>query len=245
LVSNAIKFTHHGYVKVIAKIINNSQESCIIQFKVNDTGIGIPADKIDSIFDVFTQADTNTTRNYGGTGLGLAICKKLLHMQNSKLVVKSELGSGSTFTFDLVFKRIAPNNMEVKSKVIEQAIIDLKGTNLLVADDNQINVFVIKQFLNNWGVKISVAENGEEALNLALANDFDIVLMDLHMPIMDGFEATKEILKQKPNTKIIAITATTEDEVGYGIANAGMVGFVMKPFQPEDLAAKITAALAS
>lgn len=243
LVSNAIKFTHSGYVKITAKVLDNGTDMCSVQFRVDDTGIGIPAEKIDSIFDVFTQADTNTTRKYGGTGLGLAICKKLLHLQNSKLVVKSELGVGSAFMFDLVFKKTTQNNKEENRKEMEQVITNLQGINLLVADDNQINVFVIKQFLNNWGIKISVAENGEEALNLALTNNFDIVLMDLHMPVMDGFEAAKEILKIKPNTKIIAITATTEDEVGSGIADAGMVGFVMKPFQPEDLAAKITAAL--
>jgi signal transduction histidine kinase/tetratricopeptide (TPR) repeat protein len=243
LVSNAIKFTHSGYVKITAKVLNNGTDMCSVQFRVDDTGIGIPAEKIDSIFDVFTQADTNTTRKYGGTGLGLAICKKLLHLQNSKLVVKSELGVGSAFMFDLVFKKTTQNNKEENRKEMEQVITNLQGINLLVADDNQINVFVIKQFLNNWGIKISVAENGEEALNLALTNNFDIILMDLHMPVMDGFEAAKEILKNKPNTKIIAITATTEDEVGSGIADAGMVGFVMKPFQPEDLAAKITAAL--
>ncbi|MFN3445823.1 MAG: response regulator, partial [Bacteroidia bacterium] len=243
LVSNAIKFTHSGYVKITAKLLNNGTDMCSVQFRVDDTGIGIPAEKIDSIFDVFTQADTNTTRKYGGTGLGLAICKKLLHLQNSKLVVKSELGVGSAFMFDLVFKKTTQNNKEENRKEMEQVITNLQGINLLVADDNQINVFVIKQFLNNWGIKISVAENGEEALNLTLTNNFDIILMDLHMPVMDGFEAAKEILKNKPNTKIIAITATTEDEVGSGIADAGMVGFVMKPFQPEDLAAKITAAL--
>lgn len=243
LVSNAIKFTHTGYVKITAKITKNSNELCSIQFKVDDTGIGIPADKIDAIFDVFTQADTNTTRKYGGTGLGLAICKKLLQLQNSKLVVKSELGVGSIFSFELTFNKSNQDNKSHNIKVMEQAITNLQGVKLLVADDNQINVFVIKQFLTNWGVNIAIAENGEEAVKLASTQDFDVILMDLHMPVMDGFEATKEIMKIKPNSKIIAITATTEDEVGGGITDAGMVGFVMKPFQPEDLAAKINAAL--
>lgn len=243
LVSNAIKFTQSGYVKIIAKISNDFSETCSIQFKVEDSGIGIPADKIDTIFDVFTQADTNTTRKYGGTGLGLAICKKLLQLQKSKLVVKSELNVGSVFSFELNFNKTVQNNKANNKQKMEQAVINLQGIKLLVADDNQINVFVIKQFLTNWGVNIDVAENGEEALQLATNQDFDVILMDLHMPVMDGFEATKEIMKIKPNSKIIAITATTENEVGGGIADAGMVGFVMKPFQPDDLAAKISAAL--
>ncbi len=243
LVSNAIKFTHTGYIKITAKITKNSNELCGIQFKVEDTGIGIPADKIDTIFDVFTQADTNTTRKYGGTGLGLAICKKLLQLQKSKLVVKSELNVGSVFSFELNFNKTVQNYKTHNKKVMEQAITNLQGVRLLVADDNQINVFVIKQFLTNWGVNIEVAENGEEAFHLASSQDFDVILMDLHMPVMDGFEAAKEIMKVKPNSKIIAITATTEDEAGSGIADAGMVGFVMKPFQPEDLAAKINLAL--
>lgn len=243
LVSNAIKFTHVGHVKISAKIANNNNDSCSIKFKVEDTGIGIPSDKIDTIFDVFTQADTNTTRKYGGTGLGLAICKKLLQLQNAKLVLKSELGVGSVFSFELTFNKAIHYNKEHNKKAMEQSITNLQGINLLVADDNQINVFVIKQFLTNWGVNLTVAENGEEALQLATNQDFDVILMDLHMPVMDGFEATKEIMKIKPNSKIIAITATTEDEVGGGIADAGMVGFVMKPFQPDDLAAKISAAL--
>ena len=175
--------------------------------------------------------------------MGLAICKKLLQLQKSKLVVKSELNVGSVFTFELNFNKTVQNNKANNKQKMEQAVINLQGIKLLVADDNQINVFVIKQFLTNWGVNIDVAENGEEALQLATNQDFDVILMDLHMPVMDGFEATKEIMKIKPNSKIIAITATTEDEVGGGIADAGMVGFVMKPFQPDDLAAKISAAL--
>lgn len=243
LVSNAIKFTHNGHVKVKAKITSNTNENYSVKFKVEDTGIGIPADKIDRIFDVFTQADSNTTRKYGGTGLGLSICKKLLNLQDSKLVLKSELGVGSVFSFELNFNKSIYHKKEHNKKVMEQTSTNLQGINLLVADDNQINVFVIKQFLTNWGVNITIAENGEEALQLATENDFDLILMDLHMPVMDGFEATKEIMKVKPNAKVIAITATTEDEVGSGIADAGMIGFIMKPFQPYDLAAKINEAL--
>ena len=125
----------------------------------------------------------------------------------------------------------------------KEPLVDLKGINILIAEDNQINVFVIKQFLKNWGATLTIAENGQIAFDLAKSNDFDVILMDLHMPVMDGYDAAKEIIKIKPNTKIIAITATTEDEAGSSIGDAGMIGFIMKPFQPDDLANKIKLAI--
>ncbi len=244
LISNAIKFTQHGGVSIVANCLSEHEEFSTIQFKIIDTGIGIDKDKMVTIFDVFTQADTNTTRKYGGTGLGLAICKKLLLIQGAVLTVKSEVGIGSEFSFELNFKKSTlVKNIINKNLMDNTTEINLTGKNILIAEDNQINVFVIKQFLIKWGATITVAENGKQALDLATNADFDVVLMDLHMPVMDGYDAAKEILKVKPNAKIIAITATTEDEASSSIYSAGMIDFVMKPFQPDDLANKISKAI--
>ncbi|MBP9689582.1 MAG: response regulator [Bacteroidia bacterium] len=244
LISNAIKFTHKGGISIIANCLNNHEEFCTIQFKIIDTGIGIDKDKMVTIFDVFTQADTNTTRKYGGSGLGLSICKKLLLIQGANLQVASEVGVGSEFSFDLKFKKHTKVEDIIKTKtMITDTELNLTGKNILIAEDNQINVFVIKQFLAKWGAILTVAENGKQALELATEKDFDVILMDLHMPIMDGYESATEILKVKPNAKIIAITATTEDEASSSIYDSGMVGFVIKPFQPDDLANKIGLAI--
>lgn len=242
LVSNAIKFTDNGVVSLITSLEQVTPTTYTVCFKVKDTGIGIPANKIEQIFDSFTQADSNTTRRYGGTGLGLTICRRLLSLMNAKLQVKSELNKGSTFSFTLVLnKSLAQTKQEPKT--MNDYKQQFEGKHVLVAEDNQINVFVIKQFLTKWGINITIAENGSEALRLAKEHNYDLILMDLHMPIMDGYEATREILKIKPGMKIIAITATAESEVNKSITDVGMQGFVMKPFQPEDLAVKINSAL--
>lgn len=244
LVSNAIKFTPTGTVTISGQLLNATPTAYTVCFKVKDTGIGIPANKIEQIFDSFTQADSNTTRQYGGTGLGLTICRRLLNLMGASLQVKSEVDQGSEFSFTLTLKRSQAETKQ-EPKTMNDYKQQFEGARILVAEDNQINVFVIKQFLSKWGINITIAQNGSEALGLARENDYDLILMDLHMPVMDGYEATKEILKLKPKQKIVAITATVESEVSKSIADIGMVGFVMKPFQPEDLAAKIDAALKS
>jgi signal transduction histidine kinase/CheY-like chemotaxis protein/tetratricopeptide (TPR) repeat protein len=244
LISNAIKFTKEGYVELGVKLEASEGDSYAIAFTVADTGIGIPLHQLNSIFDPFTQADSKTTREFGGTGLGLSISKQLLSMLGSQLIVKSQQGKGSEFTFVLQFKK-SKQMMIPEQQENMDSTPDLSRVKILIVEDNAVNVFVIKQFLAKWNAETVVADNGEQAIEKIKATDFDVVLMDLHMPVMDGFEASRQILQLKPSSKIIAITATQETEISDELRETGIVDFVGKPFKPEELATKIRKVLMS
>lgn len=244
IISNAIKFTDKGSVQIAIVLIQKTNSMCSISFSVSDTGIGIAPEKQQSIFENFTQADNNTTRNFGGTGLGLSISKKLLSMLNSNLELKSSIDAGSVFSFKLDFAIFHSQISTQKTIVNNQQVSSvLVGKQILVAEDNHINVFVIKQFLSKWNMQLTVAENGKQATELALANHYDIVLMDLNMPIMDGYEAAKIIIAEKPDTIILAITANQDTEVEKLVSMSGMRGVISKPFQPEQLMNRLQDAL--
>ena len=244
LITNAIKFTDEGKVLVVASLVSQDDDYTTICFEVKDTGIGIPEDKQETIFESFTQASSDTTRKYGGTGLGLTITKRLLEMQGSRIKLESEPGKGSTFYFDLKLKR---SSLKLdKEKGIDQPIAtkSLKGTRVLLAEDNQINVLLAKQFLKQWDVECDVAENGAIAVQLAKTNTYDIVLMDLQMPEMDGYTAAEEIRKLEPVEKykklpIIALTASAMLDNKDRAFVVGMDDYVSKPFNPDDLYKKI------
>lgn len=244
IISNAIKFTDKGSVQIAIVLVQKTNSMCSISFSVADTGIGIAPEKQQTIFENFTQADNNTTRNFGGTGLGLSISKKLLSMLNSNLELKSNIGVGSVFSFKLDFAIFY--GQVITSQVIvnnQQPSNVLNGKQILVAEDNHINVFVIKQFLSKWNMLLTVAENGKQAVELALANHYDIILMDLNMPVMDGYEASKVIIAEKPETIILAITANQDTEVEKLVSMSGMRGVISKPFQPEQLMSRLQDAL--
>ncbi|RKR83900.1 PAS domain S-box-containing protein [Mucilaginibacter gracilis] len=244
LISNALKFTNYGKVTVTASLINQTEQSATIGFEVKDTGIGIPLDKQASIFESFTQASSDTTRKYGGTGLGLTITKRLLEMQGSFIKLQSEPGVGSTFSFNLTF---ANSNLKLESSVSRQSPVvqgSLLGTRILLAEDNQINILLAKQFLKQWDVECDVAENGELAVKLTQANDYDMILMDLQMPEMDGYTATQEIRKLEPAYKyrklpIIALTASAMLDNKDRAFIVGMDDYISKPFNPDELYRKI------
>jgi PAS domain S-box-containing protein len=242
LLSNALKFTQKGSIHVIIKEIERKNKKSRIEFLVRDTGLGIPKDKHDMIFESFTQASPDTTRHYGGTGLGLAICKKLIELQGGEINLESEPDLGSTFRVILSFG-IPENGSKVVTGETTESFTGLEGKRILVAEDNKINFFVANKFLTGWGVKVTHVENGKLVLEILEKEDFDLILMDLHMPVMDGIEATRVIRKSdKPRIStipVVALTAAIMSESQDKIEDLSINDYVLKPFKPHDLFEKI------
>jgi len=242
LLSNAVKFTQKGSIYVILREVERSKKSSRIEFLVRDTGLGIPKDKHEIIFDSFTQASPDTTRHFGGTGLGLAICKKLVELQGGHIELRSEPGKGSEFRFVLTFG-IPEFSSKAPAGDASESYSGLEGKKILVAEDNKINFFVANKFLTGWGVNVTHAENGKIALDILEKESFDLVIMDLHMPVMDGVEATRVIRNsedQRINTiPVIALTAAIMSESHDKIEDLSINDYVLKPFKPKDLFDKI------
>ncbi len=238
LVSNALKFTEKGYVKVDLSMQLSTVNHALIHVKVSDTGIGISSQKQTQIFESFTQADGTITRKFGGSGLGLSICKRILENLNSKLQLSSEPGVGSTFYFSINFE-VSRNAAIGKSSRTASFENSIKGKRILIAEDNMMNILVIRQFLHKWGVVTDVVMNGKEAYAKVSSETFDAVLMDIHMPEMDGIEATRLIRKlsdeRKRRIPIIAITAENEMQFRQKVYEVGMNDYIFKPFNPDDL----------
>ncbi len=240
LAGNAVKFTEQGGVTIQLSVVEQSAGEVKIRFAVNDTGIGIAADKIETIFESFKQADADTTRKYGGTGLGLAITKRLIELHHSKINVDSIPGLGSSFWFEINFKKA--NNTVVADT--DNALNGL-NINVLVVDDNQINRLLINKVLKKWGIQAEFAENGLDAVEKVTAKpEYDVVLMDIHMPVMGGLEATgvirskdEEYFKKLP---IIALTASVLNNQLGEIKESGMNDFILKPFDPKNLYEKLS-----
>jgi PAS domain S-box-containing protein len=243
LLGNAIKFTERGSVTVAVKVRQVFPDTVSLDFKVSDTGIGIPPDRLTKIFEGFTQASYDIGMKYGGTGLGLAISQKLLELHGSTMKVESVLGEGTAFSFNL---RMPPGKEQEASKGFMEGIPDkqsLQGLRILVAEDNAINVFVLAQFLRKWGIEFEVAENGRQAVEKVQQREFDLVLMDLQMPELDGHGATQAI-RQLPEERfkrlpIIALTASTSQGEDEGCTLMGFTDFLGKPFKPETLFSKL------
>jgi PAS domain S-box-containing protein len=242
LLSNALKFTSQGSINVLIRELNRKSNQSKLEFSVIDTGIGIPKDKHLLIFDSFTQASPDTTRHFGGTGLGLAICKKLIELQGGTITVESEPGSGSSFRFVMTFG-VSEKGLHTQAAETPETYTGLEGKKILVAEDNKINFFVANKFLIGWGVTVTHAENGQLALELLDKEDFDLILMDLHMPILDGIEATRIIRKSaNPRIKdipIVALTAAIMSESHDKIDDLNINDYVLKPFKPHDLFERI------
>jgi len=243
LISNAVKFTNKGKVTITASLAAKDSDHSTIDFEVADTGIGIMPDKIDHIFDSFSQASTDTTRKYGGTGLGLTITKRLLQLLGTDIKLKSEFGVGSVFSFSMVFKNSQKQLSSTSESDEFYSLKSLKGTRLLIAEDNQINVILAKHFMKQWDVECDVAENGEIALMLVQTHDYDMVLMDLQMPEMDGYQTTTAIRNlgddKYKNLPIIALTASAMLDIQDMAFTVGMNDYVSKPFNPNELHRKI------
>ena len=233
LISNSIKFTNEGEINI--EIIKKKQTKNTLIFTtiVKDTGIGIPEDKINAIWNKFTQATMSTTRLYGGTGLGLPIVKKIVESMGSKIFLKSKLGEGSAFYFDLENK-LSSTSVSKKVAVNSKKKINLSNKKILITDDNKINIMVCKQILKKLKCTTSEAYNGLEALSSVKNNDYDLILMDLNMPIMDGNTAIKEIRKFNTTVPILIITASN-DTNPEDFKEDAVSGFIFKPFDPEEL----------
>jgi PAS domain S-box-containing protein len=238
LVSNAVKFTSKGSITVSVLLLKQDEETVDIQFSVKDTGIGIPANKIDKIFDNFQQASSGTSRLYGGTGLGLAIVKQLVEPQGGTIDVESKVNVGSTFSFVLTFKKTM-EDVELES-VMEELDVDNCDISVLVVEDIPLNQLLMKTLLDDFGFKRDIASNGKIAIEKLKLRPYDIILMDLQMPEMNGFEATDYIRNTMKST--IPIIALTADVTTVDLAKCKAVGmndYIAKPVDERVLYSKI------
>lgn len=236
LVSNAVKFTHVGGVSIKLEKEQISNTVVTVKFTVADTGIGISPDSFDIVFDPFMQDKQVINNDYGGTGLGLAITKRLVELHNSTISVTSELGKGTSFIFAIAFN-IAPKTIghQAMTPAVAGLTFSLTGMNILVVDDNKMNLMIATRFLRKWNAAADEALNGEIAVNMANNNKYNLIIMDLQMPVMDGFEATAIIKKLHPDIPIIALTADAMPETYNKALEAGMSDYLTKPFAPEAL----------
>ena len=245
LIANALKFTFSGEIVVDVRVAKKQKNKMFVEFSVRDSGIGIPKDKLDVIFESFRQADESVTRRFGGTGLGLTICKQLTEMQGGSISVKSEEGKGTAFNFVIPYEigtnadLVSIKNSEHKGTKSGTDYEKLKDLYVLLVEDNDINRIYAKNTAQKWGCKIDIAENGLIALEKVRRNNYDIILMDIQMPVMDGFEATKAIRNKfespKSNVPIIALTANAIKGDNEKCMEAGMNDYISKPFAPRDL----------
>ncbi|WP_242928647.1 response regulator [Pontibacter vulgaris] len=242
LVSNAIKFTETGSIKVHGELIaiNETDKSAELRFSITDTGIGIPKEKQEIIFDSFTQSDQSTSRKYGGFGLGLAICKKLVNLMQGEIGILSPLPgqqNGATFWFTTKLHFLDNEAVEPDVDDFDINFQLHDDVQVLVVDDNAINVLLMQDVLENYGAKVTTAHNGEEAIKLALAQPFDIIFMDIQMPEMDGLEAASRLRRANFVSPIIAFSANAyKDDIAKSI-KAGMDDHLCKPFTNKDLVA--------
>jgi PAS domain S-box-containing protein len=244
LISNAVKFTERGAVSVevrsgVPAERENGAQYYFYDFRVKDSGIGIPEDKLQTIFESFSQAASDTTRRFGGTGLGLTITRRLINLMGSDIQVTSKLGEGSDFHFTLKLERGKVTIPELTKIDNTKNILEERNIEVLLVEDNRVNQIVATNFLRRWGVKYDIANNGREAVEMVSRKIYDLVFMDLQMPEMDGYEATHEIRKMKdPYFKrlpIVALTASAMTSMRDKVMASGMTDFMTKPFQPEEL----------
>jgi len=234
LVSNAIKFTRNGSISIEVTVVNEAETELELRFAVSDTGIGIAKDKQQLIFEIFSEENALINREYGGAGLGLAITQRLLKLMNSDVSLQSEIGLGSTFAFNITLKK----GKEIQSEEKQENGIrknDLAGMKILLVDDVEFNIMVAEKMLLNWNAKVEVAENGLHAIKKARDGNFDLILMDLQMPVLDGYSATKHIREFNKDVPIIALTASASSDTHEKTIEVGMNGYVSKPFMPDDL----------
>ncbi|MCB0496789.1 MAG: response regulator [Cyclobacteriaceae bacterium] len=243
LINNAIKFTNEGEINIRLSCSLSQKERAIATFEIQDTGIGIDKDKIGHIFDTFKQADESITRKYGGTGLGLAISKQLVELQGGKLEVESKVNIGTTFKFSIPYQigtsRDLIHHPSDKKDDSKKGRKHLEGMQVLLVEDNDVNRLYASTILKKWGCICNEAENGEIALELLRKNEYDVILMDVHMPVMDGLEATRIIRKSfdlpKRDIPIIAFTANAIKGEKENYIRLGMNDYISKPFVPDEL----------
>ena len=233
LINNALKFTKNGKVELITKLVTIENSITTIYFEVKDSGIGIPEDKLDAVFNSFSQGSVDINRKYGGTGLGLTIVKKLTEILGGTIKVESTVGKGSSFSLELQFKEGSKIvKKEKKPKIYDYSMLTNKK--ILLVEDNKINQMVSKKMLKNKGILCEIIDNGEEAVEIARNNKFDMILMDIHLPGINGTVATQLIREFDKTTPIIALTAISLNENREMLLSYGMNDVITKPFNPED-----------
>lgn len=238
LISNAIKFTSEGTVTFAVRTIGKTTSTATIELSVEDTGIGIEKSKLNSIFETFTQASSSITREFGGTGLGLAIVRRLVMQMGSQVQVSSTPGKGSRFAFELKLP-LADLDLVMQVKAVTEEVGDLKRARILLVEDNNLNIKIATKFLTRWNADYQIAENGLIAVGKMKKEHFDLILMDLQMPVMDGYEATTQIRQFNSSIPVIALTAEASSGSKELVTVHGMNDFVTKPFNPEDLYRKL------
>lgn len=242
--SNAAKFTEKGEISVRTKVLSEDEDKIMLRFTFRDTGIGIPAERLDSIFESFEQADKYISRKYGGTGLGLTITRKLVEMMGGVIRVQSEPGVGSTFTVELALEKVVQTGMPQQDLASLQDK-DLHQARILVVEDNKINAMLVTKLLANWHATYEVAEHGLEGMQKLQASKYDLVLLDLQMPVMDGFELIGKIRSgdagEQITIPVIALTADAFDQTKGKAFEAGFNDFVSKPLKADELYMKIQA----
>jgi signal transduction histidine kinase len=232
LISNAVKFTRNGVITLQLSLQKMQGEAVTVSFSVTDTGVGIEKEKQVLIFDRFTQASVDIAREFGGSGLGLAIVKRLAALHNSDIYLNSEPGRGATFFFTITFKKGKPEIIQQQSIAGKN---DLSGIKVLLVEDVEFNIMVAKKMITNWNGVVDVAENGAIALHKIRQSDYDIVLMDLQMPVMDGYNATQHIRDFNDVIPIIALTASASPDILKRTRDFGMTDYLAKPFKPGEL----------
>ncbi|MDD2500584.1 MAG: response regulator [Geobacter sp.] len=243
LVSNAIKFTDQGSVAIKAELVEQTVKTAVIRFQVSDTGIGIDTAKLDTLFQPFTQADGSIVRRFGGTGLGLSIAHNLVELMGGNITVSSIPGKGSSFAFTVTLDLAdsVPPQPEQQPPSLAELAAGIRGKQILLVEDNEANQFVARQLLSRAGLEVTIARNGKEALELVQKEVYDLILMDMQMPVMDGIQATL-LIRQLPHTKeipIIAMTAAASEADRENCLNAGMNDYISKPIVATELLAKM------
>jgi len=235
LVGNAVKFTPSGAVTVQCQAQTQDASTVTIDFRVRDTGIGIAPALREAIFERFIQASAGTARHFGGAGLGLAIARRLLRLQGSDIGVDSEPGKGSTFTFSLMLRK----NLIGAQAMMSHENGRLRGYKVLLAEDSEMNRAIATRFMETWSLVVMPVENGAEAVKEAERNRYDLIILDLQMPVMDGYQAARLLRLAHGNIPIIALTASAEPDVLGSIRESGMNDYVSKPFHPKELFNKL------
>lgn len=247
LIGNSMKFTEHGSIRMAVTSVACNKAKVKIRYAVKDTGIGIAPDRLEAIFEVFSQADNSTTRKYGGTGLGLSICRKLVEMMGGSIYAVSELGVGSEFVFEIEHAIANPEDIAIEVASASDEVVSLidRPLKVLLAEDDKVNQLLATKLLSGWGHEVVLAANGQAAVDLFVDTpDFDIVLMDMQMPVMDGLAATRLIRAHETtagllHTPILGVTANVLETDRLNCMQAGMNDFLGKPLNKDLLRAKI------